>query len=149
MLQKWLLECQHNDQGVSLFQRQLTTLKQESDSKTKAMEAHKCTITKKEEELKHLSHQLKMQEAMMQQKLQQQRVQLLEAGTATQELELEEQVQRLMSEITELQSRLIQAEDEKQEAMIHLEADRIENWLLVEYMTELTASKSKVCRRFL
>ena len=85
----------------------------------------------------------------MQQKLQQQRAQLLQASTtAKQELMVEEQVHSLMSEISELQSKLVQAEDEKQEAVRHLEADRIENWLLVEYMTELTASKSKVYRKF-
>ena len=58
-----------------------------------------------------------MQEATLQQKLQQQ-----QASTAKQELEVEEQVYSLMSEISELQSKLVQAENEKQEAVRRVQA---------------------------
>ena len=100
------------------------------------MEVHKHTISVKEEELKHLSHQLLMQEAMLQRKLQQQH-----ASTAKQELKVEEQVHSLTSEISELQSKLVQAENEKQEAVRRVEAGQMENRLLGEYMEELRVSK--------
>ena len=138
------LQYQHNGQNNSLFQHQLSTLRQESDSRAKEIEVHKQAITEKEEELKHLSHQLKMQEAMIQQKLQQQQVQLLETSKTKQELVVEVQVHSLRNEISELQLKLVQAEEEKQQALRQLEADQMKSRLLGEYMTELTASEAKV-----
>ena len=103
------------------------------------IETHKHNIAEKEEELKCLSNQLQMQEAMLQQKLKQQ-----QANTAKCQLELEDQVHSLTNEVTELQSKLVQVEDEKQEAVRQLEADQKEKMFLREFIDELTASESKV-----
>ena len=95
------------------------------------MEAYKHIISVKEEELKRLSHQLQMQEAMLQQTLRQQ-----QASTAKRELEVEEQVHSLMREISELQSNLVQAENEKQIAVLRVEAGQMEYKLLGKYTKE-------------
>ena len=103
------------------------------------MEVLRQTIAHKEGEVKGLSTQLQAQEALRQRLLTQPL--LATKPDPTRELEVEEGLQRLTEEVTELRTRLVEAEGEKQEAQRQMETAQLESRLLQEFTIELRAAR--------
>ena len=103
------------------------------------MEVLRQTIAHKEGEVKGLSTQLQTQEALRQRLLTQPL--LATKPDPTQELEVEEGLQRLTEEVAELRVRLVEAEGEKQEAQRQMETAQLESRLLREFTIKLRAAR--------
>ena len=99
------------------------------------MDILKQTIAHRDGEVKGLFTQIQSQEALLQRALSQP-VQATKPDAAR-ELEVEEEMQRLTIEVSELRTKLIQAEDEKLEAQRQLEAGQLATRLLRDFMCEI------------
>ena len=124
---------------TSFEQNQLSGARQEVESKTKEMAVLRQTITHKEGEVKGLSIQLQTQEALLQ-RLLTQPPQAMKPDPRR-ELEVEEELQRLTEEVTELRARLVEAEGGRQEAQRQMETAQLESRLLREFTNELRAAR--------
>ena len=129
---------------VYLLQRQLSAARQECESKGNKIEGYKAVISQKDEEVQRVFRQLQSCEALLQQQTTKSSPSY-ESSTCTPktiptyELRKEEEIFQATNEVTELRVRLVQMEDEKQEAVRQLEAAQLEKKLQQEIIAELDA----------
>ena len=130
------------------MQHQLSTTRIECENNTKEIGQHKLTVHQKEEKVKTLTQELQKQESLIA-KLERELAAAREGG-ATRELELLQCIVKVTDEAAGLRDKLVEAREEKWEAMRKMETAQVENELLQGWMTELrgqqTAYKGLLCQ---
>ena len=116
-----------------LLQRQLSSMKDESEIMSGQIQKHKRVVTQKEAEIEQLSKQLQQQETLLQNLLQHpfrlQEVPGMEAEMRDEEV--------ISNEVLDLQLYIFQLEEEKEEAKRQLVASQLQIKLLHERVNEL------------